>query len=876
MASETVDARATRLVRAIEVSRRRGWTFVPAAASRVTQPALIAALHPRLRALGFVVIPASTPPSPSCVARLAGRHVAIVVPGARWRDRARAWMRGLATHSPRAHVVIDIGLEERMPPSARGTARQFQRARSAMHVGRLASGERWLRAALHSAHRRGDEPGEVEATSTLVDLLISRQAPWEARDVASLATSRLRTDCLRARCEVSLARALIACGELRQGDEVLNRVAADAAAAGTTAPASTEAVRAELLFWQGHFAAAHAAVSVVPAPSTTAALIAWAVGDTRQLDAVGTADDAGLAPLWRVAARGLLATAVGDTEALTAAARTMKRTGYRGVSVADGKLLRAVCCHLCLALDRRDDAWAALGPATVDCKRPTLLDRLHEWLRRACRPDRYDETVVAWVSRTGARGFERWGGGKTNMQILHVLPALLRVIDGAEDEDAGLRGCCAWLVTHGGAETAAFVSLEGHLLAASERWRHGALDEGLVRALIAAVHATGETQQGDESIAAPVRYAGSLAGVLVATRGGDRRADAADAVTTVAMLCAPAVRTRLDALQLRRDASSLLPEIVGISPAAVALREAVVRAAGTTFPVLIEGESGTGKELVARALHRLGPRRDRRFCPLNCAALADELVETELFGHSRGAFTGAAATRIGLFEEANGGTLFLDEVAELSSRTQAKLLRVLQEGEVRRVGENGARCVDVRVIAATNSSLREMVRRQSFRHDLLFRLAVVRIRVPPLAARAEDVPLLAQVFWRRLGAQARTQAALGPDALSELSRYAWPGNVRELQNVISALLVTAPARGRVGARHVRHVLAESGQGPHADTQPLEAARHTFERHEVAAALARNGGRRSPAAKELGMSRQGLVKAIKRLGLTPPPDEAGVA
>jgi len=631
-----------------------------------------------------------------------------------------------------------------------------------------------------------------------------------------------------------------------------------------------------LLFWQGHFATAHAGIGRARAPTIVSALIAWAAGDARQLERCCATEDNDLPQPCRVAARGLLATCAGDAEGISVAARTMRRAGYRGVSAADGKLLRAVCCHLYLALDRRDDAWAALGPTTRDLKRPTLLDRLHQWLRRACRPDRCDDAVVAWVSRTGTRGFERWGGGKTNMQILHVLPALLRVIDSGDDEDAGLRGCCAWLVTHGGAETAAFVSLEGHLLAASERWRQAALDEGLVRALIAAVDATGETQTGDGAIAAPVRYAGSLAGVLVATRGGDGRTDAAEAVTTVAMLCAPALRTRLDALQLRRDASSLAPEILGVSPAAVGLREAVVRAAGTTFPVLIEGESGTGKELVARALHRLGPRRDRRFCPLNCAALADELVETELFGHSRGAFTGAAVTRIGLFEEASGGTLFLDEVAELSSRTQAKLLRVLQEGEVRRVGENGARCVDVRVIAATNSSLGEMVRRQSFRHDLLFRLAVVRIRVPPLSARAEDVPLLAQVFWRRLAAQARTHATLGPDALSELSRYTWPGNVRELQNVISALLVTAPARGRIGARQVRHVLADSGSGPRAEMQPLDAARHTFERHEVAAALARNGGRRSPAAKELGMSRQGLVKAIKRLGLSPPPDEAGVA
>ena len=302
------------------------------------------------------------------------------------------------------------------------------------------------------------------------------------------------------------------------------------------------------------------------------------------------------------------------------------------------------------------------------------------------------------------------------------------------------------------------------------------------------------------------------------------------------------------------------PMILGHSPASV--REAVHRASRAPFNVLIEGESGVGKELVARAIHRLSPRHTRRFCAVNCAALTDELVEAELFGHARGAFTGALTERAGLFEEADGGTLFLDEIAELSPRAQAKLLRVLQEGEVRRIGENLPRRIDVRIVAATNRPLEGEAAAGRFRADLRFRLDVLRIPVPPLRDRVADIPLLAQHFWAQAAARVGTRATLGQDALAALSRYDWPGNVRELQNAIAALAVHAPRRGRVDARLLPARLAFGASA----TGSFEAAREEFERRYVRAALAQAGGQRLQAARALGVSRQGLAKMLRRLGI----------
>ncbi len=316
-------------------------------------------------------------------------------------------------------------------------------------------------------------------------------------------------------------------------------------------------------------------------------------------------------------------------------------------------------------------------------------------------------------------------------------------------------------------------------------------------------------------------------------------------------------------------APSCVPEFVGISEAVQALRVAVARAAVVPFSVLIEGESGAGKELVARALHRLSTRAGRPFRDLNCAALPDELVEAELFGHARGAYTGALAERSGLFEEASGGTLFLDEVPDLSLRAQAKLLRVLQQREVRRLGEAVTRPVDVRLVAATNRPLGRMADEGTFRSDLLYRLDVVRVRVPPLRERPEDVPVLADHFWQDAARQVGTRARLTPALLGRLAAYHWPGNVRQLQNVVSALAVAAPVSGTVGDSllppELRHV-ARLDPGGTEPSLTLSEARCRFERRLIVRTLAHEGGSRTRAAARLGLSRQGLLKLMARLGV----------
>jgi transcriptional regulator with AAA-type ATPase domain/tetratricopeptide (TPR) repeat protein len=362
-------------------------------------------------------------------------------------------------------------------------------------------------------------------------------------------------------------------------------------------------------------------------------------------------------------------------------------------------------------------------------------------------------------------------------------------------------------------------------------------------------------------VAEPVKYAGEAVAAIACRWPAGSSVDSA-AVALYLGGAALAISTPAQMLLEDRPIPAVGPvDLLGDSAPAVSLRDAVQRAARAPFPVLIEGESGSGKELVARAIHRLSTRRERRFCAINCAAITDELVEAELFGHARGAFTGAAVERPGLFEESDGGTLFLDEVGELSARAQAKLLRVLQDGEVRRVGENFPRRVDVRVIAATNRRLEQEVTDGRFRADLRFRLDVLRINVPALRDRIADIPLLAAHFWRDASARVGSRASLGPDAIAALSRYDWPGNVRELQNAIAWLAVHAPRRGRIGAGLLPSRLASSMP---LSTGTFEAAREDFERRFVRAALAQTGGRRARAAEVLGLSRQGLAKMLRRL------------
>jgi transcriptional regulator with PAS, ATPase and Fis domain len=248
---------------------------------------------------------------------------------------------------------------------------------------------------------------------------------------------------------------------------------------------------------------------------------------------------------------------------------------------------------------------------------------------------------------------------------------------------------------------------------------------------------------------------------------------------------------------------------------------------------------------------------------LNCAALPDELVESELFGHARGAFTGAVAERVGVFEEAHSGTLFLDEIGELSLRAQAKLLRVIQEGELRRIGENVSRRIDVRIVSATNRDLREEAAAGRFRADLLYRLDVVRIVVPSLRDRREDIPLLVEHFWRDAAARVGTRSTLSPATVASLARYDWPGNVRELQNVLAALAVRVGRRGIVAPEALP---AQFGAPVPDQNRRLDAARRVFDERFIRAALLRTGSSRARAAVDLGISRQGLTKLMTRLGI----------
>ena len=279
--------------------------------------------------------------------------------------------------------------------------------------------------------------------------------------------------------------------------------------------------------------------------------------------------------------------------------------------------------------------------------------------------------------------------------------------------------------------------------------------------------------------------------------------------------------------------------------------------------VLLLGETGTGKEVFARLLHEHGPRRSRRFVAQNCGALPETLLESELFGHVRGAFTGAVAERRGLFEEADGGTIFLDEVGEMSPAMQLRLLRVLQEGEIRRLGASQARKVDVRVIAATNVDLEAEIEAGRFRRDLYYRLSVFPIRLPPLRERAGDIPALAEHFLRIYRQRARrTVPGFTPEAMAALRAYPFPGNVRELENEVERAVMMADDGRPVGLQHLSPRLRGDG-GPAAAGPPgLAAAIEQLKRRMIEDAL-RECGSKTRAAERLGISRQSLQQMLRR-------------
>jgi two-component system, NtrC family, nitrogen regulation response regulator NtrX len=310
--------------------------------------------------------------------------------------------------------------------------------------------------------------------------------------------------------------------------------------------------------------------------------------------------------------------------------------------------------------------------------------------------------------------------------------------------------------------------------------------------------------------------------------------------------------------------------MVGESYAMAQLREQIAMAAPTNGRVLIFGENGTGKELVARSIHALSRRRNGPFVEVNCAAIPEELIESELFGHVKGSFTGALADRRGKFEMAGGGTLFLDEIGDMSLKTQAKVLRALQEQVVEPVGGTTSVHVDVRVLAATNKDLPAEIRGGRFREDLYFRLNVIPIFVPPLRDRDEDIPLLAEHFMAELAREyGRRPKRLDPGAATGLQSYRWPGNVRELRNVIERLMIMVPgdtiSLSDLTFLDGAPLQAEEADGP---TEPLHEARDRFERDYILRALAAHNGNISRTADALGVERSNLYRKMRAFGITP--------
>jgi two-component system nitrogen regulation response regulator NtrX len=335
------------------------------------------------------------------------------------------------------------------------------------------------------------------------------------------------------------------------------------------------------------------------------------------------------------------------------------------------------------------------------------------------------------------------------------------------------------------------------------------------------------------------------------------------------------VKNALDVLRLEEENRRLRAElgqrhqVIGESVPMKAMRQQIAITAPTNGRVLIFGESGTGKELVARALHAASLRCEQTFVEVNCAAIPEELIESELFGHIKGSFTGASEDKVGKFQKADGGTLFLDEVGDMSLKTQSKVLRVLEEQRFEPVGSNQASTVDVRVIAATNKKLEEEIARGAFREDLFYRLNVIPFYVPALRERVEDIPILARHFLAEFSAAyGRRPKELTQTALDVLMRYPWPGNVRELRNLIERLVIVCPQQ-RIEPQHLPpEVFRGAARSPQQPYATLHEARAAYERELILRKLEEHQWNMTRTASALGLERSHLYRKMKSLGISP--------
>jgi two-component system, NtrC family, response regulator HydG len=323
---------------------------------------------------------------------------------------------------------------------------------------------------------------------------------------------------------------------------------------------------------------------------------------------------------------------------------------------------------------------------------------------------------------------------------------------------------------------------------------------------------------------------------------------------------------QVDLLQRQIQPCPSLAALVGESRAMVKAKDLIQRAAAAPGTVLITGETGTGKELAARAIHAASPRASRAFVPVNCAALTESMLEAELFGHAKGAFTGAAGARAGLIEHGEGGTLFLDEIGTLSKSLQAKLLRAVESGEVRRIGENDSRYVDVRFVAATNIDLKAATTAGEFRNDLYYRIHVHHVQMPPLRERASDIPLLVEHFLARYGSTAGVPSC-SAQAMEALTAFKYPGNVRQLEHIVQRAVATARSAELTRDDLPEEVLAEPS-APAPVEGSVARAREKAEREMIVATLARNQGEIGAAARELQVSRTTMWRLMKKHGVEP--------
>ena len=335
-------------------------------------------------------------------------------------------------------------------------------------------------------------------------------------------------------------------------------------------------------------------------------------------------------------------------------------------------------------------------------------------------------------------------------------------------------------------------------------------------------------------------------------------------------------RLEQENLQLKQQIQQRfgLENLIGESPAMHRILDTILQVAPTRATVLIQGESGTGKELIARAIHNLSHRNKTRFVALNCSAFSPQLIESELFGHEKGAFTGASERRIGRIEQAAGGTLFLDEIGEIDGNVQVKLLRALDPGVFERVGGNQTIKTDIRLLAATNSDLVQLVSEKKFREDLYYRLNVVQIRVPALRERKEDIPLLASAFLKEISQRdGKPFRPLSPEAMDALLRYDWPGNIRELKGAIDSG-VTLATGNQITFQDLPLTVAQAqfGTSAHLGETVGQMNLHNNEMRLIVRALEETGGNRTEAAKKLGISRRTLHRRLKELNLPESDDE----